>query len=182
MIQQKFEIVLKNEKIRLYNRLSWLIISINIIVFLALVFFSKEKDLRSAALASLILIAVCFILQNRLKNTSWAFGSHPFYLFLMIGWISMEKYWLAAIPFVFDILSIITIRKLSVEFSAGKIIYPSFPAKQFNWSEIANVVLKDGLLTINFKNDKFIQQFVDETKSVVNEQEFNDFCSQQLNK
>jgi hypothetical protein len=100
----------------------------------------------------------------------------------MIGWISMERYWLAVIPFVFDILSVITIRKLSVEFSAEKIIYPSFPSKKFNWSEIDNVVLKDGLLTINFKKNKFIQQFVDETKTVVNEQEFNDFCSQQLNK
>ena len=63
-----------------------------------------------------------------------------------------------------------------------KIAYPSFPKRNITWSELSNIILKDGLLTINFKNNKFIQQFVDETKTAVNEQEFNDFCSQQLNK
>lgn len=63
-----------------------------------------------------------------------------------------------------------------------KIIYPSFPKKKIAWSELNNIVLKDGLLTIDFRNNKFIQQPVDETKTAVNEQEFNDFCRQQLNK
>ncbi len=179
---KQFEIALKNEKIKLYNRLSWLIIIIHIIVFLYLSFFSTEKTIRGAAICSLVLLAICFFLKFYFRKTKWAFGFHPFFLLLMVGWITMEKYWLAAIPFIFDILATITIRKFSVEISVDKIIYPSFPIKNISWTQLSNIILKDGLLTINFKNDKFIQQFVDETKTVVNEQEFNDFCNQQLNK
>lgn len=179
---QQFEITLKNEKVKLYNRLSWLIITIHIIIFLSISFFSNEKAIRVTAIASLLLLAFCFFLKFYFKKTKWAIGLHPFFLSLMVGWISMEKYWLAAIPLIFDILSSITERKFSVEVSVDKIFYPSFPKKNISWSELNNIILKDGLLTINFKNDKFIQQFVDETKTAVNEQEFNDFCSQQLNK
>jgi hypothetical protein len=94
----------------------------------------------------------------------------------------MEKYWMAIIPFIFVILFTVTIRKLSVIIATDKIVYPSFPKKNISWVELSNIILKDGLLTINFKNDKFIQQFIDDTKTLVNEQEFNDFCSQQLTK
>ncbi|MCY7309481.1 MAG: hypothetical protein SGI96_15070 [Bacteroidota bacterium] len=179
---KQFDISLKNEKIKPYNRLSWLIIIIHIIVFLYLSFFSNDRIIRVSAIASLVLLAFCFFLKLYFKKTKWAFGFHPFFLFLMVGWITMGKYWLAAIPFIFDILFSITVRKFSVEISVDKIIYPSFPKKNINWTELNNIILKDGLLTINFKNNKFIQQFVDETKTVVNEQEFNDFCHQQLNK
>ena len=177
-----FEIGLKNEKIKSYNQLSWLIILIHIVVFFYLAFFSTERIIRGSAIASLVILAICFILKLYFNKTKWAFGLHPFFLFLMVGWITMEKYLLAAIPLIFDLLFSITVRKFSIEISADKIIYPSFPKKNISWTVVSNIVMKDGLLTINFKNDKFIQQFVDETKTVVNEQEFNDFCNQQLNK
>ena len=58
----------------------------------------------------------------------------------------------------------------------------SVPKKHIEWSQLNNIILKDGLLTIDFKNNKFIQQFIDDTNTALNEQEFNDFCGQQLNK
>jgi hypothetical protein len=40
--------------------------------------------------------------------------------------------------------------------------------------------MKDGVLTIDFKNNKIIQQSIDEARSSVNEKEFNEFCQKQL--
>ena len=181
---QQFEIALKNEKIKLYNRLSWIIICINILVFFYLSLFPSEKNIASGSIATLILLSCCFLLKFYLykTKTKWQIGADAFFFLLMIGWISTRQYWFSIIPAVFYILSGITVRKFIAIFSEEKITYPSFPLKTIYWNELTNAILKDGLLTINFKNDKFIQQFVDETKTVVNEQEFNDFCNQQLNK
>jgi hypothetical protein len=42
------------------------------------------------------------------------------------------------------------------------------------------MVIKDGLFTVDFKNNRLIQQAVDEGVSTVNEKVFNEFCSKQL--
>ena len=42
------------------------------------------------------------------------------------------------------------------------------------------MILKDDLLTIDFKNNKIIQQLIEKTEHPVDEKEFNDFCSKQL--
>jgi hypothetical protein len=69
-------------------------------------------------------------------------------------------------------------RKLKVSF-ANQIIYPSFPTRIIQWNELNNVILKDGLLTIDFKNNKIIQQLIKHSNAI-NEKEFNEFCKQQL--
>jgi len=61
------------------------------------------------------------------------------------------------------------------------IVYPSFPKRIILWNELQNIVLKDGILTIDFRNNKLIQQDLDE-EVTVNEKEFNEFCKQQLSK
>ena len=179
---EHFEIILKNEQLKFYNRLSWLIITINFIVFLYLGLFSAEKNSRVGAITSIVLLILLLMLQRFSKKINWLPGMHPYFLVLMVGWIIMGKYWLTAIPFFFDILSAISTRKLVVDVSANIIMYPSFPPQKIYWSALSSMILKDGLLTINFKNNAIIQQYADDIKTSVNEQEFNDFCRQQLKK
>ena len=60
------------------------------------------------------------------------------------------------------------------------LLYPSFPVKKIKWEELTAMVIKDGLFTVDFKNNRLIQQAVDEAISTVNEKVFNEFCSKQL--
>ena len=78
------------------------------------------------------------------------------------------------------ILHSIAIRRLVIFANTDRIIYPSFPRRSIEWNELSNIILKDDLLTIDFKNNKIIQQLVDKTEATVNEKEFNDFCFKQL--
>jgi hypothetical protein len=73
-------------------------------------------------------------------------------------------------------------RILRVVFWESEIIYPAWPVRKISWKELNNVILKDSILTIDLKNNKLIQQSIDEIKTSVNEKEFNEFCRQQLNK
>jgi hypothetical protein len=181
---QQYEITLKNEKLRLYNQISWIIIFTHILVFLYLALFLKSKYIQSGSIAALIMMFFCFLLRYYLlkKKSTWNPGFHTFYSLLWIAWITIGWYWLILIPITFETLVSIVTRKLITTFTGEKVIYPSFPSKTFWWQELNNVILKDGLLTIDFKNNKIIQQMIDESKPSVDEKEFNEFCRQQLNK
>ena len=71
-------------------------------------------------------------------------------------------------------------REFTVLISSTSVVYPSFPQMKISWDQLNNVVLKDDLLTIDFKNNKIIQQLIQKKEPAVDEQEFNDFCKAQL--
>lgn len=50
----------------------------------------------------------------------------------------------------------------------------------YKWADMDNVVLKDGILTLDFKSNKIFQSEVKENKTPVNEQKFNKYCAEQI--
>ncbi|OYY22402.1 MAG: hypothetical protein B7Y69_06810, partial [Sphingobacteriia bacterium 35-40-8] len=56
----------------------------------------------------------------------------------------------------------------------------SFPKKHILWEELNNVVIKDGLLTIDFKNNKLLQKEIQSGSNAKDEQDFNEFCRNKL--
>lgn len=192
---QQFLLTLKNEKTRLYTRLSWLIIVINILFFSYLAVVAATKQERMGFIAAIILMGSCFLLKNYVRHSRHAFGLSPFFFLVMLGWIQAAYYWLAGINLVFLLLSLSALRPLTLSFSGATIENLSIFSRKIKWMELNNCLVKDGLLTIDFKNNKLIQQELDTRKGisrqdqhgpssetyVSNEQEFNDFCRQQLN-
>jgi predicted metal-binding membrane protein len=55
-----------------------------------------------------------------------------------------------------------------------------FAQKTYTWVEVQNVVLKDGLLTIDFLNNHILQYPVIAKEKELNEKAFNQFCTLQL--
>ncbi|HEY6975107.1 MAG TPA: hypothetical protein VH396_02390 [Chitinophagaceae bacterium] len=56
----------------------------------------------------------------------------------------------------------------------------TFNKKYCPWNLINNVVLKDGLLTIDYRNNKLFQKEIEEQVSPVLESDFNEFCRSKL--
>jgi hypothetical protein len=48
-----------------------------------------------------------------------------------------------------------------------------------SWNDLSNVVKKDDVLTIDFKNNKLLQTEILNPENI-NEDEFNRFCKEQL--
>ncbi len=178
----EYLIILQNNKTRFYNLFGWLIILGNVAFFLYLAIFAADKKIQYSSIALLVLLLVIFLLQSYFKNSVYRFGLHPYFLLLVPAWMATEVYWMAIAVFLFDILHSIAIQKLTVRVGKNIIRYPSLPSKKIEWTTLNNIMLKDGMLTIDFKNNKLIQQPVDEDKTSVKEAEFNDFCRQQLSK
>jgi hypothetical protein len=49
------------------------------------------------------------------------------------------------------------------------------PSK-YQWNQFQNIVLKDGLLTLDFKNNKLLQAIIANEINEQHQAEFNDFC------
>jgi hypothetical protein len=95
---------------------------------------------------------------------------------VIITWLFMQWYWPAIANLALYSLYSITARPFIVVVAQAGITYPSFPKKTYNWNEFNNVILKDGLLTIDFKDNTLIQQLVERNTERVDEKEFNEFC------
>lgn len=179
---EKFEITLKNEKLRFYIRISWICILLHFVFFTYLLFITQNERIFKGSVLVVTLLAgsFFFIAYNSRKKNHKKVNILWFFLLLIAGWVIIGKYYFVIVPLIFAILNKIASRKLTVAVTKDNIEYPSFPKRKIPWSNLNNLVLKDGLLTIDMKFNKFIQQAIEETNISISEKEFNEFCRKQL--
>lgn len=183
---QKFELYLKNQRTKFNNRFAGLLLGLN---FIAIWFVMTKQNYtrlegKLTGIIGISLMILTFIVQYILilnKKNNHTKKS------VLIASISIALYmtftgywWIGLIFLALFLLYRVSERELKIIIQHDFIVYPSFPKKKINWSELNNIIVKDGLLTIDLKNNKLIQQNIDEIKTSINEKEFNDFCSQQL--
>ena len=116
-----------------------------------------------------------------ITNTSkqkFSFGSGYFFVlcFIFINY----SWWLWGIELILSTLSAIAITPVMLAFTSADIKKTGFPFKKYQWNQLINVVIKDNILTLDFKNNKLLQGEIATLN--VNEEAFNIFAEQQLNK
>ena len=177
-----FEILLKNDKIGSYKKIGYLIFCINFIFFIFYAFYSKQGYERFLWIIFAILIpAFCFgelfiYKKLRIKKSNISIT----YCWLILLWSSVSIL-MMTIHISLLVFDSITKRKLQVNFNTSGIVYPSFPKKNIQWDVLSNVILKDGLLTIDFKNNHLLQSEIETTNNKIDETVFNHFCQLQIN-
>lgn len=176
-----FELKLKNDKVRSYKRIVFLVAGISVIFFLFYSFYANQGYQRIVwAMIALLVMLMCFIeLKTRKDDSSNGFSISITYLLLIACWMFINI-WMAFAHVVLLMADSIARRSLIVLLSTNNIVYPTFPKKNIDWSELENVVLKDGLLTIDFKNNHLLQSEIISSDKNVGETAFNIFCKKQL--
>lgn len=97
-------------------------------------------------------------------------------LIAAIVWTKMP--YLQFMVFVFAALALFEYQAkhaLEIGFSDKQIVFNTLIKKKYSWKDIDNVVLKDGLLTIDFKNNKLFQKEIDGEDKEADEEEFNNW-------
>lgn len=182
MIATTYAYLLKSDKLVSYSRISIIFFSINILSLLLVGYLSPDSNQRlyawaGAGLSLLWLLYVLLLAQPR-SNSRMRFT--PGYGFLFFLWIKLQFYWAAPVVLLLALLDYIARRPLVVQFAEQQIGYPSFPPRAIAWTELQNVVLKDGLLTIDFANNKVLQTEIETGVSKAEEAEFNAFAKQMV--
>jgi len=100
-----------------------------------------------------------------------------------IGWIGLTSTpWVGAFYFLLAFLEAQTKRPLEIGFNQDRIVINTLVKQRFSWSAFNNIVLRDGLLTMDFKNNRLLQKEVadDDDDDDVEEEEFNAYCRSRL--
>ncbi|MBS1626880.1 MAG: hypothetical protein JSR09_07290 [Bacteroidetes bacterium] len=112
-------------------------------------------------------------------------GKQAFYRFALllaaIGWYNYPKGFYLCIGYLIASVLEKPVKLLpEVAIDEYEIVFNTLPIKKYKWNEVNNVVMKDGILTIDLKNNKLIQKEINDEVTIDIEKEFNTFCLKQL--
>ncbi len=112
-------------------------------------------------------------------------GGVPYYrlglLFASWGWFLMPNALIISGIFLIGALFERQVKfPYEIAFDPAGIVINTFPKKQIPWIAIQNAIIKDDVITIDFKNNKLIQKDINEPVTVQVSTEFNTFCAEQI--
>lgn len=178
MKNMRFEIILKNDKIKSYQNIAWIFLFFNFLIFIFLLFYDAY---RYAALAFIIALGL-YVLMRRyihLKNKRTYFLDEFVFFIPAAGWFGLHNYGIAIACLVMGILFKLSLQKLTFVFSSDKVVKMNFPKKTFDWNAFSNVILKENMLTLDFKNNRLLQAEL-EPLQTIDVEEFNSFVASRL--
>ena len=179
-----FSIVLPNEKYRMYKIIAILISIINIFGFAFCT--AKTSEENSSHLLFIIGFSMVSspLVSSLVFKKSGQFNLANILVSLMLAsifWVIAGFYFAGCLQFISAISGLFAVRRMKIDFKYDYIFYPSIPSKKIKWNEIANLVLKDNILTIDLKNNKLIQYRIKESENDgLNEDSFNTFVQQRI--
>lgn len=177
----QYVLILKKEKPGYIDIVSFLIC---FICWLFFIFYCYLHQKLGSALFFVsfiipIVLARTVWLKRKQKETNY---KHPLFA-TGITWLFMPgMWWILLLFLVFVLLDHQARQPLEVGVSDENIVINTFFRKRFKWDELNNVVLKDNLLTLDFTNNKILQKEILPYPSDANEKEFNEFCTDMLQK
>ncbi len=176
---ESYSIILKNDKLRSYRRMSILILVLHFCFF---IYYLLKVQTGIVAIAGFAVTTIALLFQFTAikKNGRPTVPVSIAFIALAVTWVFFQNYWLALALILLAALDFISGRKMLLSFFPDKIELPSFPKKTIGWTELNNAILKDRILTLDFKNDRLIQGEIDKESFGVDEGLFNNFCSRQL--
>jgi hypothetical protein len=173
-MQPAYTFTLKPQKQHAYTRMALIVAALHLITYIVTLFKTYPENIL-LPLAGIFVVGAYFFLQWLIKQKRIEF-KYPeiFFYLLAIWWLFAAVYWMAAVVLLFAIVASFLKEKVKINFTQAAIRQLNFPMRTYNWADVSNVVLKDGLLTIDFKNNRMIQQLVEEN---TDEAAFTAFCN-----
>lgn len=172
-------VTLKKTDSKLFDYISQLMLLFAIAFFI----FSGINTEKNTALfyfliSFLLLITWIYVKLLRKESTSFRLPL----LIAVIGWLFHIEYHLLIAVLYMLAYAFEKQVKRPIEIGVDKsgVSLNNFPIKKHDWRSLNNVVIKDGLITIDYKNNKLFQKELESDVSPELEKEFNEFCSSQL--
>jgi hypothetical protein len=182
-MRYQYVVTLKRESERATNLLSFFMCLLSGIAFLFAAFRDEKIFWLLLPLGILLIIGAIF---QDISTRRGRRGIQYRYLLVLsaLGWIGMPVLpWLGVFFVILAFLEYQTKRPLEIGFDSDRVVINTLIRRQYDWSAFSNVVLRDGLLTIDFKNNRLLQKEVqddEEDEDDADEQEFNDYCRSRL--
>ncbi len=172
---QQFELGLKDNREIRYTQFLLFSILLNITLFSWLLLMA----IHLTALTTGIIFSIAMLIIHVAKKwDKLNFTPHYYLIILIICWLLASEWIPALLNLIFIFSANYLLKKISISVDNTAIVIHSFPKKIFAWQDADNVLLKDGIMTIDLLNNKIFQLTVDD--NIVNENDFNNFCRDQI--
>lgn len=173
-----FVVTLKNQQTRAIDLFGFILSFVSVIFFAQEMIKSNQIGLAYAIGSAAILLVLGYNLYQSRYNGKKVYYSRALLIAALV-WMKMPS--LQWLFFLFVILALLEYQaKYAVEIGFGEkhILMNTLIKKRYQWSEFNNIVLKDGIITLDFASNKVIQKEVeDDEDDDAEEDEFNDFCT-----
>lgn len=173
-------ITIKKSDNRLTDQVSQLLYIFAIAAFGFFIYQSPKTSLPYALVIASILVKWIFAILAKRKT------GHAYFrlglLFAAIGWLIgfQRNIYMAVLYALAGILEKQVKFPQEIGFSDDGIFFNTLPRKTLLWNDVANVIIKDGLITVDQKNNKLFQKEIEGYVTEETETEFNTFCRQKL--
>ena len=176
---QQFEIIIKNDKVKLYRTIAKIFLLLNFAVFIFLLFY---ETYRYPSIAFLIAFILYLLLRQYLFRKGHVNNILDEFVFFIpaAGWLGMHNYMIGIGCILMGLLYKLSLQEIKFVFGHENIIKMNFPQKIIDWDLLNNVILKDNILTLDFKNNRLLQAEVE--KNGINEIDFNSFAKLRMSK
>ncbi len=176
-----FEFILKDNNRKAFTTFFWFVFFAHVIAAFVVgvnTTFLFHKNIPLVALSCYLIAPLIFLFFN--KKIPTLYFKLFLFVIMVLFWFFL-KAWIPAlgIALFIGVAFAILKKKSTAGFTAEKIVIEkSIFKKEYNWAEVENVVLKDHLLSIDFKNNVLIQIAIAPESYTISEKAFNQFCKQ----
>jgi hypothetical protein len=170
-------VVLKNTIRKPAHYISWLLILITLgsglyFCFTHLTMAAVPVLVLLMAMIVLLIVAIRRTQQNHYPSFFWPI------VVASLSWLILPSGFyiglLVLIAALFERQSHIPVE---VGIDAAGITFNHFPVKSYTWNLIQRCLIKDGILTIDYKDNRLYQKEISSDISVEEENEFNSYCA-----
>jgi hypothetical protein len=179
-----YAVTLKNNNARYTDRFSLLLLLISVALFIREQFNTPHTLQISYIAGSFIIAGIVLYNQYRQRQER---GRNVYYSRALLAagvvWLTMPYMTWLIIPFC--LLSLFERQAkmpLEIGFTDKVIVFNTLFRRRYKWIDFNNIVLKDDLLTLDFKNNRLLQRETVDEDGDAGEDEFNDYCRERLAK
>ena len=179
----QYVVILKKTGQRATDVLSFLLCIISALILFYLSFRGGSRDWLTLVIAGLLVVGPGIVVWSRGRMRPEKVRYRYVLLLAAMGWMFFTPApWVGALFFILTFLEYQTKRPLEIGFDNERVVINTLFKQQFDWGAFNNVILKDGLLTLDFKTNRLIQREVrdDEEEEDADEEEFNTYCRARL--
>jgi len=181
-MKYQYVVILKKTGQRATDLLSGLLCFISVGCFAYIGSRSKE-DWVIFLIALGLLTGLGITWRLRLRMQAGRVRHRYLLLLAAMGWMFFTPApWVGALFLLLTFLEFQAKRPLEIGFDRDRVVINSLFKQQFDWTAFDNIVLKDGLLTLDFKSNRLIQREVadDDEDDDADEDEFNAYCRERI--
>lgn len=180
-MENEYTLVILNERFRRLHifRIIFLWINVILLCWFAYTLNNMYTGIFALLAALYALYDLFFSKKNVYHSTIEKFLLHGI-LFAIMGWLSLQFFLLALFLAAWAFMGLKIKEHFFLKLDKAGLSLHTFYNKNYGWNDLQNIILKDGLLTLDLTTNKIYQATIIEQIPADGETNFNLFCNEQM--